>query len=720
MTNGSVSTLRKGRLRQPLESGLANGLTFNDALWLRQGRGEVSERERLDAALAPGIAAPTREQIWASAQRILEHQVIRGDEDANTGLALGYVQSGKTTSITALTALAADIGYQVVVALLGSTNLLLDQNRERLEAALGIATRNDYVWISETNPVTEAAGKRLLDFLGRPRVCLVPVLKNAGRISAVAKQMQKLPPDTRVLIIDDEADQGSLNTSQQAESKTYAAIKELRSVFPEHLYVQYTATPYAPLLLDSADILSPRFVEFLAPGSGYTGGKEFFIDNATTVVRNVPMLDEQASKTPPLQLQTSLVQALASFLAGAALLLYHDRSSPPISMLVHSTARNDVQSRYEFLIDRQLSKWREALDTDDVAAIPDMIAKERVRLVGHGVEDVPDPVFITHLNEVLREATIWLVNSAAAVNRVDWHVAPIHILIGGNKLDRGFTVEGLTVTYMNRPASPQVDTLEQRARAFGYRGDLLPYCQFFGSVRTVKSLTEIVQTEEDLRARLRDEIEAGGSVRSWSEEIGLLLPGGMKPTRTSVVQALSTQALGWHSQRKPALAAADTEFNGGLLRDLGLVDAAFEDFGRLRFRALHLSNLEHLMAALSQWRRSPYSPGWLHEEFLAAIERKFEALHAATVMLMEQEDGTPRIRRWEPDIGFVNLFQGHDQKPQLDGSAYPGDRDVLDIQNNPDQIVIQVHRVVPRDQSDEVLALAFYLGSGSIVTTGGT
>ncbi|MGF3894930.1 Z1 domain-containing protein, partial [Staphylococcus aureus] len=140
-------------------------------------------------------------------------------------------------------------------------------------------------------------------------------------------------------------------------------------------------------------------------------------------------------------------------------------------------------------------------------------------------------------------------NSAADIDKVDWNVAPIHILVGGNKLDRGFTVEGLTVTYMNRPASSQVDTMEQRARAFGYRGDLLPYCQFFASKRTVRSLTEIVHTEADLRARLRDHIDRGGSVRTWAKEIGLLLPADMTPTRASVVQALTTMELGWHVMR---------------------------------------------------------------------------------------------------------------------------------------------------------------------------
>ena len=377
-----------------------------------------SEVTRLDGILAATIDDRTRERIWKSASAILKHGPNPGQASDPTVLALGYVQSGKTTSITALAAAAADEGYQVIVALLGSTNLLLDQNKQRLEGSLGITTRSDYVWISETNPASDAAGKKLRSFVDMGRVCLVPVLKHAGRIRAVSKQLAKLPDDLRVLVIDDEADQASLNTSKDAESQTYAAIRELRSSVPSHLYVQYTATPYAPLMLDAADILSPQHVEFLTPGDGYTGGKQFFIDHADRVVRNVPLLDEQASKKPPLQLQKSLHQALSSFLAGTALLLLKDAASPPISMLVHSTARNDVQARYEFLIRRQLEQWRKTLMPDVPTTIPASITEERERLVLNGASDVDDQTFAHTLKFVLAQAMTWLVNSAADINKV--------------------------------------------------------------------------------------------------------------------------------------------------------------------------------------------------------------------------------------------------------------------------------------------------------------
>jgi hypothetical protein len=82
------------------------------------------------------------------------------------------------------------------------------------------------------------------------------------------------------------------------------------------------------------------------------------------------------------------------------------------------------------------------------------------------------------------------------------------------------------------------------------------------------------------------------------------------------------------------------------------------------------------------------------------------------------EDGDePRKRKWSGDLGFVNLFQGRDLKPQPNGDFYPGDRFVENLENHPNQIVVQVHRTLVRQHEDdgEVLALAIYLGSGLVV-----
>jgi hypothetical protein len=657
------------------------------------------ERARYDASLSSFMAEETRATLWAAVDDVLSHGPLGDLADHATGLALGYVQSGKTTNIIGLAAGAADAGYRVIVAFLGSTNLLVDQNGKRIRDAL-IEGRRDYKWQEVTGLKGAKGAQKVSAELGRGRILFIPTIKHAGRIRDLASALAATDlSDSPVLVIDDEADQASLNTSvkQGAESSTYAAISELRAALGPHMYVQYTATPYAPLLLDLNDHLLPEFVTLLHPGPGYTGGREFFVEHAAKVIRPIPTSDEQVSKTLPQRLPESLESALANFLVGAAALLWRDEELEPVSLLVHSTQRNDVQERYHFLIHRLLRKWQAS--TDGAASFDDLetlLRDEYIRLDKAGA-GLPDQVqLLPHLRRALRETTTWLVNSESAIKAIQWNASPVHILVGGNKLDRGFTVEGLTVTYMNRPASVQVDTLEQRARAFGYRGELLPYCQFFATPRTLKVLRETVFTEYDLRARLRDVLDQGGTVDDWARDVGLLLPNGTQPTRPAVIGALNrfnTAGDGWHSLRQPSLDDADREANATLVDVLGLLDAERRDYGRLGFRTLEIPLETVLDGLLRPWRLRSYSAGWRHDDIIDHLSRMDGEL-SVPVLLMDDQQDDPRVRKWD-ELGFVNLFQGRDGSAQPGG--YLGDRSVPPTEDRP--VAVQVHYVLPRAES---------------------
>jgi hypothetical protein len=691
--------------------------------------GNGAERHRIDRSLVSrGFDEATRRSIWAAADSVLAKGPLADEgRDGSTGLALGYVQSGKTTAITALVAAAADAGYRVVVALLGSTNLLLQQNEARLLAALEVGDREDYRWVHMTNPAGAARAKELRNWLDRERIVLVPVLKHAGRIDALASVLDKAgAKQMPVLVVDDEADQASLNTQvkQGSESRTYEALGRLREAVPKHLFVQFTATPYAPLLLEPDDHLRPDFVELLHPGPGYTGGREFFVDRADVVVRPIPTLDEQPSKSLPTQLPKSLTQAVASFVAGTALLTRTGAATAPVSMLVHSTQRNDVQARYHFLLQRLFRRWTvAAFDALAVDALPSELIAERARITSKGAADLDDVQFLDQVRYVLREATLWLVNSTSDVNKVDWRVAPVHVLVGGNKLDRGFTVEGLTVTYMNRPPSEQLDTLEQRARAFGYRGDLLPYCQFFATPRTLKVLREIVDTEYDLRANLRDWLAAGHDVASWADQVGLLLPEGTRPTRQAVLTALAhfNQQPGWHQLRRPSLNPSDIAANGKFVERIGLLHAEPRDYGRLEHPTIFLG-LDRVVAELLQpWRGVDVgtSPGWRHAELVDLLARLPEP-GPVPVILMRHPDGGPRNREWDPELGFVNLMQGADPRPKPGVPWYPGDRSIGGVDEDPERVVVQVHHVQSTQRGDApaLFTLVVHAGRKKVVRKG--
>jgi hypothetical protein len=681
----------------------------------------------LDKKFSLKLDQQVRDRIWGSVDEILQNGPVADPSLAgNTGLALGYVQSGKTTTITALLAKAADSGYKIIITFLGSTNLLLSQNTNRIEASLGIGDkgeRRDYKWFAMQNPSGSSSARELADFVLKNRTILISVLKHAGRIEALTDVLIKAKlSEIPTIIVDDEADQASLNTeiSDETESKTYAAISKLRITQTKHLYVQFTATPYAPLLLHPSDHLSPNFVTFLHPGKGYTGGREFFVDYAEKVIRPIPMLDEQAARSLPTELPKSLVAALTNFLLGASILIDKSLENAPISMLVHSTQKNDVQARYFYLIERQLRKWRDLIGSvSQIIELPEVFQEEIRHLVDAGAQYIPEEKLLTSLNKVLLESKTWLLNSTTSVKKVDWNVTPIHILVGGNKLDRGFTVEGLTVTYMNRPPSDQVDTLEQRARAFGYRGELIPYCQFFATPRTLKLLREIVFTEYDLRAKLQDWLNSGGTVEDWANEIGLMLPTGMKPSRTNVLDSLLKFNSGkskWHSLRRVDTSTEANLLNSEIIQEIGLLDATPVTYGRLKHKSIKVPLERMISEILEPWKICSYSPEWRHSDILDFLRRQEFQGEDVDVILLELEENVPRIRDWDSELGFINLFQGEDVVSVPGKPFYHGDRAVPFGKDDDNGIALQIHYVKPKNAEFEAsYTLALHLGKNTLI-----
>ena len=680
-----------------------------------QDLGEQSKA--LDHRISERILEIDRVKIWESVNNILTAY----ENGNSTVLALGYVQSGKTTSITALCAAAADRGFNVIVAILGSTLLLRDQNRTRVEDYLGLE-ENNYRWVSFTDLNVRRTPGDIAGWLTKNRIILIPVLKNPTVINKVTSILKQVDlSHLKCMVIDDEADQASLNTkiNQEGESSTYTAIKNLRNVLPKHLYVQYTATPYAPLLLDPSDHLVPTHVEFLLPGQGYTGGREFFIDHSSKVIRHIPSGDEQNARTQITELPGSLESALANFFVGAVHLYLENRENAPISMLIHSTFKNDIQDKYKFLLDRFIEKYKKS-ENKQIGDFADLIRTEMNRLYNLGIPQINPDIFWKTLDFVLNETHLWLVNSASEVKKVQWNLAPFHILIGGNKLDRGFTVEGLTVTYMNRPASEQIDTIEQRARAFGYRTRLLPYCQFFATVRTVNTLRGIVHTEDDLRANLRETLESGLSIDKWAHEIGLFLPVGTKPTRDSVVPSLSkfNPDGDWFVLRKPFVGTQEKTENLNILNQIGLLTSDYQEYQRLQHRTLEMPLRNLIETVLTKWRLNQSSPGWRHEEILEFLRRRPDIDGPSYVLLMANPDNNlvPRQRKWVEDTGFINLFQGADITQEKPGYDYQGDRKAGLQQYGGDKVVLQVHHVNRRGFDDQDLyTLAIHIGDGRLV-----
>ena len=297
----------------------------------------------------------------------------------------------------------------------------------------------------------------------------------------------------------------------------------------------------------------------------------------------------------------------------------------------------------------------------------------------------------------------------------------LYMSLWGNKLDRGFTVEGLTVTYMNRPPSDQLDTLEQRARAFGYRGDLLPYCQFFATPRTLKVLREIVDNETTCVPNFVTGLTkatmspAGQRPSVYSCHRALVLRGRTLSPRWRV----STNGLdGISCGDRPSVRRTKRQTRD-LLRSSGFWMPQSKTSGAWSIALLIFHSRELSPASCGRGLESRYSQAWLAPRRTCGLAGSWlpNAAVPYPVLLMLHPGGGPRDREWDSELGFINLMQGADPVRRPNSPWYPGDRALGGVIADPEKVVVQVHRVRSTQPGlvPEVFTLAVHAGRRAVV-----
>ena len=474
-----------------------------------------------------------------------------------TGLVVGYVQSGKTLSFETVATLARDNGFQVVIVVTGISNLLLEQSTDRLRRDLALDQLGQpRRWVEFKNPSygeSIATIQEIRNVLedwrdpgmpeGRRKTILITVLKHHQHLRNLARifgeiEMSSVP----VLIIDDEADQASLNIEvrQGEESTTYQRLMTLREQFPLHTYLQYTATPQAPLLVSIIDSLSPDFVQVLEPGSDYVGGKEFFADSGSGL-RVIPSEDVPVQSNPLSEVPESLIKALRVFMIGVTVGLDDSGDSGNRSMLVHPSHRTSQHQDFHNWVKNIIEEWKRTFALPDLE--PDR--KELVEEFREAYDDLKKttesnlPAFddlVGSFTSAFRNTRVLEVNARdGKTPEVDWQNAYGWILVGGQAMDRGFTVEGLTVTYMPRGiGGGNADTVQQRARFFGYKKSYFGYCRIYLEEGTLHAFQSYVDHEEDIRRQLIDIQNGGQRLSEWRR--AFVLDPALKPCRHSVLE----------------------------------------------------------------------------------------------------------------------------------------------------------------------------------------
>ena len=459
--------------------------------------------------------------------------------EQNTGLVLGYIQSGKTMSFTSLIALASDNDYKIVIVFAGTTNILLNQTIDRLEEDLD--DENEYVIIEEGSLSSLTRIKRIIKNTKRQRTIILPILKHYKHIERIYNlfsipELNLILPKLGVLIIDDEADQASLNGLARRNWKnslkkrienindddeknafeyttTYNTISNLKKILPNHSYIQYTATPQANLLLGQRDMLRPSWCEVLDPGNKYTGGERFF-NNDLDLIYEIDKENVKNQEDP--EMPENLRHAFRLFLVESALLSYDFKGKPRIKDKVEKTSMMIHADRLIVVNDIYIS-WLKAYNKNIIKDLDDNQEEtiEDFKKIFLDVKIKLDTYFsvFPDFNEVIEKIKYYVIEglmfwfvAGKEDDEVKWKSGSHHVLVGGQKLDRGFTVKNLIVTYMPRTTKSKsnADTIEQRCRFFGYKKDYIEACKVYIPQESINEFEEYVEYEKHLRNYLKN------------------------------------------------------------------------------------------------------------------------------------------------------------------------------------------------------------------------
>jgi len=451
---------------------------------------------------------------------------LSGGKAETNGLIYGLVQSGKTGVLTVTGAMGADEGYRTIIILTSDNDPLYEQTLGRAREAfpgIDIIGKQDF--------------KDAEAFLQRIKggTCAIVTTKNSSLLKTLIENFKKGGVrGLTCLIIDDEADQASLNTRTGRADGTRSAINdrlvELRGFFEKNTYLQVTATPQALFLQTPGHDFRPKFTVLSHPGAGYVGGEEFFGETSQLVrefdLNDITTLAPGAQPSPTVEIPKSLLKALDTFMIGATFKRTNDPDQN-CAFLCHVSTRTadhkhivDVLRRYKMDLAAGV-KAKHAGTLNRLKAAYDDLASTHAGVRGSRFEGLVEAIGFFSPG-----ITVKLVNG-----ETDEDVAvksPYNLFVGGNKLGRGVTIKNLLVSYYGRhPKRPQADTVLQHARMYGYRKKDIGLLRLF----LPRELHIVFKAINNMERGLRELIAR----RPTEEFRGVYVESGVGPTRKNVL-----------------------------------------------------------------------------------------------------------------------------------------------------------------------------------------
>lgn len=707
MTDNSESVQHVQAIPETLPSGL-------------QWQPAIGEETRgLMDRLATELDEQARQRIQQSATTALGRCISPDQPGGTTGLVLGQIQSGKTMSFTTVAAVARDNRYRMVIVITGTSVALLRQSVDRLRRDLGIESGNRgwrHIPIERAGaPNIQAITSALNEWTDpdvpprERRTLLVTVLKQHRNLLRLTEALRQINlEDVPTLIIDDEADQASLNSQvlNADQSTTYMRILELRDAVPRHTFVQYTATPQALMLINIIDILSPRFIHVLEAGQGYRGGYDFFERHRAQVIREIPAAELPTRQQPLQEPPPSFFEALRLFFIGVSA-GYCRGEQGNRSMMIHPSRTTNEHMLFQHWVEQTKEEWERLLSLPDGDANKEELLNEfrraaaDLRLTEPSLP--PDSELLgSRLRFAVRRSQIQVLNARGGrTPQIDWGAEYGLILIGGTVLDRGFTVRGLTVTYMPRPLGlGMADTLQQRGRFFGYRKSHFGLCRVFLPGDVIDAFRAYVEHEHDLRDRLVAFERSGRPLTEWPRMF--ILDPTLRPTRNSLIDIAYRWGIignNWAWTRSPHVTVESSASNAQVIE-------SFRSNATFQYDEGHPQRTEHQkhLVATGLELRLVLTELLLRLQFrsiedsqqliavLSLLQRIVEQNSSATATVYLMSGGRNRERRVDSDErlgGVSTLFQGAhpSERGPRRGSIYPGDAAIRASEG----VTVQIH-----------------------------
>jgi hypothetical protein len=542
------------------------------------------------------------------------------DQWKRRGLVMGDVQSGKTATYAALMAKAADAGYRMIILLTGTLENVRRQTQERLDSGfvgfdsrgflankgakhkehIGVGLidprRDGIVFTSSEHDFRKNAASALnisLNAVNEP--VLVVAKKNKGILERLEGWLRARNADrdglidVPLLLIDDEADNASVNTrGTEDPTSINKGIRALLGLFRRSAYVGFTATPFANIFIDPEsasemvgdDLFPNDFIHVLEAPSNYVGMHGLFGDldvDDDADAGPLRSIDDangwidpaDKSAADPAHLPDSLIDALRTFLVACAIRDLREKKGAPgggggphRSMLVNVTHYTAVQNRIANLIHVELDEIRTQVRNyagkgPDVAAERSAAIAELQRVFEQEFADQEQtwPDVLAQLNSAIGPVRVQPVNASTGAKSLDYRILDgaqgVRVIaVGGNSLSRGLTLEGLSVSYFLRN-SRAYDTLLQMGRWFGYRGGYHDLCRVWitaeaqGWYRHIAEATaELKRDFMKMKKRQATPREFGLRVRTHPEALLITARNKMSTGRDIVVATHDLSLMG--------------------------------------------------------------------------------------------------------------------------------------------------------------------------------